>query len=134
MPNFTQVSNKEKVIINELPTVLRVHITNITPSSATTTTTVLLNGNPIIGKNNIFDITIEDTKDYVLTINVSDPNHEEMTYTKTINVSVQRDDIVPKLIITPDTVGTSPFSVTFDASTTTVNNTNDEIIYFSRDF
>jgi hypothetical protein len=57
-----------------------------------------------------------------------------MTYTKSINVSVKRDDIVPKLIITPDTVGTSPFTVNFDASTTAVNDTNDEIIYFSWDF
>jgi len=113
---------------------LRVHITNISPSSATTTTTVTLNWSPVIWKNNIFDTTIEDTKDYVMTISVSDPNHEEMTYTKTINISVQRDDIVPKLLITPDTVGTAPFTVNFDASTTTVNNTNDEIIYFSRDF
>lgn len=134
MPNFTQVPNKDKVIINELPTVLQIHIANITPTSATTTTTVLKNGTPIIWKNNTFETTIEDTNDYVLTINVSDPNHEEMTYTKTINVSVQRDDIVPKLLISPDTVGTSPFTVTFDASTTTVNNTSDEIIYFSRDF
>jgi hypothetical protein len=57
-----------------------------------------------------------------------------MTYTKVINVSVKRDDIVPKLIITPNTVGTSPFTVNFDASTTSVNDPNDEIIYFSRDF
>lgn len=134
MPNFTQVHDKDNVIINELPTILRLHINNINPSSATTTTTVLMNWTPIIWKNNIYDITIEDTKDYVLTINISDPNHEDMNYSKSINISVQRDDIIPKLLITPDTVGTSPFTVTFDASTTTVNNKNDEIIYFSRDF
>lgn len=134
MPNFAEVSDKNTVIIRELPTVLRLHITNISPSSATTTTTVNINWTPIIWKNNVFDTTIEDTKDYVITIHVSDPNHEDMTYTKSINVSVKRDDIVPKLIITPDTVGTSPFTVNFDASTTAVNDTNDEIIYFSWDF
>lgn len=142
MPNFSQVSDKNNVIIRELPTVLRVNITNISPSSPTTNTTVSIKDasrigdapTPIIWKNHIYDTTIEDTKDYIITINITDPNHEDMIYSKTINVSVQRDDIIPRLVITPDTVGTSPFNVTFDASTTTVNNPNDEIIYFTRDF
>ena len=134
MPNFAEANDKNNIIIRELPTILRLNITSITPISPTTSITVLKDWSPVVWKNNIFDITIEDTKDYVLTINVSDLNHEEMTYTKTINISVKRDDIVPKLIITPDTVGTSPFTVNFDASTTSVNDPNDEIIYFSRDF
>lgn len=34
----------------------------------------------------------------------------------------------------PDTVGVSPYKVVLDASTTTLTDKNDEIIYFSWDF
>ena len=37
-------------------------------------------------------------------------------------------------MISPDTVGTSPFEVKFDASTTTINDPQDEIVYFTWDF
>ena len=36
--------------------------------------------------------------------------------------------------VSPETVWTSPFTVRLDASTTTLNDPNDEIVYFSRDF
>jgi len=38
------------------------------------------------------------------------------------------------LLVKPDTVGTDPFEVTFDASTTILNDTSDEIVSFSWDF
>jgi hypothetical protein len=37
-------------------------------------------------------------------------------------------------LVTPDTVWVSPFEVKFDASTTTINDPQDEIVYFSWDF
>jgi len=37
-------------------------------------------------------------------------------------------------LVTPDTVGIDPFTVTFDASVTTVNDPDDEIVAFTRDF
>ena len=132
-PSFTSQPDKNNVLITELPTILRIDITNITPTTETTTTRVLIDGSPIVSTNNTFDTTIDETKDYTITIIVSDPNHD-ITTKKTINVSVKRDDIVPKLIVTPSTVGTSPFTVKFDASTTSVHDTNDEIVYFSRNF
>lgn len=130
-PSFASVSDKENILVTELPTVLRLQVTNVSPYSATTVVNALIDWSPVVWKDNIFDVTIEDTKDYKITISVTDPNHKDMSYTKDLKVSVKRDDIVPKLLITPSTVWTSPFTVTFDASTTSVNDTNDEIIYFS---
>lgn len=134
MPSFSSVSDKENILVTELPTVLRLNVTNISPYSATTVVKVLIDWSPIVWKDNVFDTTIEDTKDYVISLVVSDPNHKDMTYTKDLKLTVKRDDIVPKLLITPSTVGTSPFNVTFDASTTSVNDADDEIIYFTWDF
>jgi hypothetical protein len=37
-------------------------------------------------------------------------------------------------LVSPDSVGTSPFAVKFDASTTTINDPQDQIVYFSWDF
>lgn len=133
-PSFTSLWNTENIILRELPTILRIDIQNITPKTATTEVTVSLNWKPIIWKNNVFSTTIEDSQNSTLTISISDKNHEDMSYKKSINISVKRDDIIPRLIITPDTVWTAPFEVTFDASTTTINAPDDEIIYFSRYF
>lgn len=130
-PSFESLGNSENIILRELPTILKINIQNITPQTATTEVKVSLNWTPIIWKSNIFSTTIEDSQNYTLTINITDKNHEEMSYTKTINISVKRDDIIPRLLITPDTVWTAPFEVTFDASTTTINAVDDEIIYFS---
>jgi hypothetical protein len=47
---------------------------------------------------------------------------------------VKRDDIIGNLLVTPDTVWISPFEVKFDASTTTINDIQDEIVYFTWDF
>jgi len=52
----------------------------------------------------------------------------------TIPIRVNRADIIGKIIVTPDTVGTDPFTVKFDASTTVVNDTGDELVSFTWDF
>lgn len=132
-PSFSIQSNKDNIIIKELPTILKIDITKITPSTETTSVKVFVNGSPIVSTNNTFETTLDEQKDYTINIIISDPNHD-ITTQKVINVSVNRDDIVPELRISPDTVGTSPFTVKFDASTTTVHDSDDEIVYFSRDF
>jgi len=42
--------------------------------------------------------------------------------------------LVGILLVKPNTVGTDPFDVTFDASTTILNDSTDEIVSFSWDF
>ena len=51
-----------------------------------------------------------------------------------ITVRTKKNDIIGKLIVKPGTVGTDPFTVTFDASTTVINDPTDEIVYFTWDF
>jgi hypothetical protein len=64
---------------------------------------------------------------------VADANRD-MGSEETFNIQIQRDDIIGKLLVKPDTVGTDPFIVQFDASTTVVNDPEDEIVYFTWNF
>lgn len=76
---------------------------------------------------------MEDSNDHTIRIVVEDKTRGTKTE-ETIGVRIKRDDIIGKLIVTPDTVGIDPFTVKFDASTTKLNDPTDEIVYFSRDF
>ncbi len=132
-PNFQKLDNLEEIQISEIPTILKIDITNIIPSLATARAQVFVDGSPIVSTNNSFQTTIDSSKDYNIKIVVNDPNRD-VTTEKEIKVMVKRDDIIWKLLVSPDTVGTSPFSVKFDASTTTITDPQDEIVYFSWDF
>lgn len=140
-PEFQKVLNTSDVslvsgtlMIKEIPTVIQLKINQITPTTSTTTTKVLLDGNSVLSTNpKLFEATIQDSKDHTITILVEDKTRGTKTE-EIIPVKINRDDIVGKLIVTPDTVGIDPFTVKFDASTTKINDTSDEIVYFSRDF
>lgn len=132
-PTFQRIDSLPEIQVSEIPTILKIDITNIVPSLATSKTQVLVDGSPIISTNNSFQITIDENKDYNITIVVSEPNRNIKTE-KEFKVTVKRDDIIWKLLVSPDTVWTSPFTVKFDASTTTINDSKDQIVYFSWDF
>jgi hypothetical protein len=51
-----------------------------------------------------------------------------------LKVLVRRQDIIWKLLIKPWNVGQDPFEVTLDASTTVLNDPEDEIVFFTWDF
>ncbi|NOZ43913.1 MAG: hypothetical protein GXP45_01995 [bacterium] len=50
-----------------------------------------------------YELPIEENKDHTIKIIVEDKNHDMYTE-KTFQVKVNRDDIIGKLLITPDTV------------------------------
>lgn len=132
----TYDNNPTSIDVSDIPTTLTLKITNITPNSSSTQKKLTLNGNQIqaqFSDPNLFKINIDEEKDYEILLIISDPEKEIET-TKSINVKVNRADVIWNLSVTPDTVWISPFTVKFDASTTTLNDTSDEIVYFSRDF
>lgn len=53
---------------------------------------------------------------------------------KVITVVSAVSQIEPKLLITPDVVGSDPFTVTFDASSTILRDKGDQIVYLTWDF
>ncbi|MFZ2911693.1 MAG: PKD domain-containing protein [Candidatus Absconditicoccaceae bacterium] len=140
-PNFIKIDQKQSdmfqdgtLTIKEIPTILKLDITKITPDTPGLTRSVLINSKPILSSDNkSFQISLDENKDYEIKIIVEDINRGVKSE-KIINVKIERDDVVGKLLITPDTVGMDPFTVQLDASTTIVNDSSDEIVYFTRDF
>jgi len=132
-PQFEKMQNTSEIKLKEIPTIIKIDITNIVPSSPTLQKKVYIDWSPIISTNDSFQTTIDENKDYNLQISVSDPNRDTSTQ-QDIKISVDRDDIIWNLLVSPDTVWVSPFTVKFDASTTTINDPQDEIVYFSRDY
>lgn len=93
-----------------------------------------VDGNAVLSTDGTtFEIAIQESKDYEIVIQVQDPVRGTQSQ-EVISVMIKRDDIVGKLLVSPDTVGIDPFTVKFDASTTKINDTTDEIVYFTRDF
>lgn len=140
-PNFVKIDLKNSnifsnwsLIINEIPTVLKIDITKITPNNPGLTKLVTIDSKPILSSDGkSYEVTLDENKSYEISIIIEDINRGTKSE-YIIPVEIKRNDIVWKLIITPDTVGNSPFTVQLDASTTTVNDPKDEIVYFTWDF
>ena len=140
-PQFQKITNKwiaalisGEIVLTEIPTVIKLQVNQISPNTPTATKRVLLDGKQVISiDKNSFEFTIDNNASHEVTLIVEDVPSGAKTEIK-IPVRVNRADVVGKLIVTPDTVGTDPFTVKFDASTTILNDTSDEIVSFTWDF
>lgn len=122
------------LVLTEIPTVIKIQISQITPNATTATKKLLLDGKQVISSTpNVFEFTIDDSADHEAKLLIEDtPSGARSEIV--IPIAIDREDIIGKIIVTPSTVGTDPFNVTFDASTSVLNDTGDEIVSFTRDF
>ena len=140
-PQFKKVSTEGivslsgwELILTEIPTILKIQVNQISPNTPTATKKVLLDGKQVISATpDNFEFTIDDSNDHQATLVVEDKPSGAKTEIA-IPIQVNRADVIGKIIVTPGTVGTDPFNVTFDASTSVLNDTGDEIVSFTRDF
>ena len=140
-PQFQKITNKwitslvsGEIVLTEIPTVIKLQVNQIAPNTPTATKRLLLDGKQVISiDQNSFEFTIDNNASHEVTLIVEDVPSGAKTEIK-IPVRVNRADVIGKLIVTPDTVGTDPFTVKFDASTTILNDTGDEIVSFTWDF
>ena len=140
-PQFQKVAGQGVVslisgelILTEIPTIIKLQVNQISPNTPTATKKVLIDGKQIISTDGkTFEFTIEDSNDHEAKLVVEDTPSGAKTEI-IIPIKVNRADVIGKIIVTPDTVGTDPFTVKFDASTTVVNDVNDEVVSFSWDF
>jgi hypothetical protein len=123
-----------ELVLTEIPTIIKIQINQIVPNTPTATKKIFVDAKQIISVDgNTFEFTIDDSADHEVLIVVEDKQSGAKTETK-LPVSINRADIVGKLVVTPDTVGMDPFTVKFDASTTVLNDTGDELVSFTWDF
>lgn len=140
-PQFQKVGTQGVVsmvsgalVLTEIPTIIKIQINQIVPNTPTATKKIFVDAKQIISVDgNTFEFTIDDSADHEVLIVVEDKQSGAKTETK-LPISINRADIVGKLVVTPDTVGMDPFTVKFDASTTVLNDTGDELVSFTRDF
>ena len=117
-----------------MPTVLRLEITQVVPNPSGLTKRVLFDNRAVLSSDGkTFEFTIGDADNHEIGIIVEDGTNGAKTEIS-IPLRVDREDLIGVLLVRPSTVGTDPFEVTFDASTTILNDPADEIVSFSRDF
>ncbi len=122
------------IYVKKLPVFFKTNILSINPETSNAKKTMYINDKKILSNDeNSYDFTVDENKDYTVKIVVED-KQKEMKTEKTFYIKVKRDDIIGNISVFPKTVWTDPFSVKFDASSSKVNDKDDEIVYFSRDF
>ncbi|MBU0627118.1 hypothetical protein KKG31_03100 [Patescibacteria group bacterium] len=90
--------------IKEIPTIIQVKVSSISPISPSTSTKVLFDGKQVLSTDNkVFEMTVDTNADHSLVLVVEDSARGTRTEEK-ITVRVNTDDIIGKLIIKPDTV------------------------------
>ncbi len=117
-----------------LPVKLLLTINSISPSSPDAKTAIKLDNQIIQTPNGkSYEITLHNSTHEQISIQVNDSVIQAMSLLE-FPIHITQEDIMGKLTIFPDSVGTSPFEVTLDASTTTLTDQDDEIIYFTWDY
>ncbi|MEI8253008.1 MAG: hypothetical protein WCG25_04610 [bacterium] len=80
--------------IKEIPTILKLDITKITPDTPGLVKSVILNSKPVLSSDSkIFLINLDENKDYEIKIVAEDVNRNVKSE-KIINVNIQKDDII----------------------------------------
>lgn len=120
--------------ISSLPMRLQLAINDITPQTKQTSVDVQNDGKTVLSPDNkTYEFTITKAGEQNITINIKDPSLWASS-SIIIPILVVQQEVIWQVKAFPDTVGTSPYEVTLDATTTTLADKNDEIIYFSWDF
>ena len=117
-----------------LPVKLLLTINSVTPQSASTKTIVKLDNQIIQTPNGkSYEITLTNSTNNNITITVNNPVTQATTLLE-FPIKITQEDIIGRLNVFPNSAGTSPWDVVLDASTTTLTDKDDEIIYFTWDY
>lgn len=128
--------NPNSIEVTQLPTTLTLEVTSVTPDNWSVQRKLYKDGVQIpseFSNKNLFKVVIDEDKTQELILEIINAE-KQISTKKTITVLVNKQNIIWVLKVSPQTVWQSPFEVKFDASTTTLKDPTDEIVYFSRDF
>lgn len=128
--------NPDSIIVTELPTTLTIDVLSVTPDNSSVQRKLYKDWEQIAAEfsnKNMFKVVIDEDKTQELILEITN-SEKQITTQIPINVTVNKQDYVWVLRVIPDTVWNSPFEVTLDASTTSLKDSDDEIVWFSWDF
>ena len=120
--------------LSEIPTKLKLKLLKIEPKTFNTKVNVYLDEKPVIFTTEgeyLFDI--QDTKEHKIKIQIQD-KVRGLDYEELLTTNIGLDDIIGKLQILWESIGFEPFEVSLDASSSRLNDPNDQITYFSWNF
>ena len=122
--------------ITELPTTLTIQVVRVTPDNDLVQRKLYKDWSQIAAEfsdKNLFKVIIDEDKPQELVLEIANAE-KQISTKKKINITVNKQDIIWVLKVSPSTVWTSPFEVKLDASTTSLKDPSDEIVFFSRDY
>lgn len=128
--------NPSSIEITQLPTTLTLQVVSVTPDNGSVQRKLYKDWFQIAAEfsdKNLFKIIIDEDKPQELILEIANAEKQISTQ-KRINITVNKQDIIWVLKASPGTVWTSPFEVKLDASTTSLKDPSDEIVFFSRDY
>lgn len=128
-----QNNTEDSVIeVSDLPTLLTFKIEKTIPNVSNPNYQVKIN-NTILNPSDqwIYTIRLEDSNVKKLIIKWMDNNQKE--FSKTFDIVVKKKNVVANIKV-DKSVWFDPLTVKFDASISKLNDLEDEIIYFTRDF
>ncbi|MCS6983396.1 MAG: PKD domain-containing protein [Candidatus Absconditabacterales bacterium] len=124
----------QTITLQRIPVRLQMRINGIIPVLQGTNVSVFLDNEPIIASDDgLYAMTITNPNNQVLKVIITNQQAQAET-TMEIPIIINQPKVIPALTVTPDYVGESPFTVTFDASATSVTDPDDQIVFFSWDF
>lgn len=129
-----KIIQQKEIHLSEIPTKLKLKLLKIEPKTFNTKVNVYLDEKPIIFTTEgeyLFDI--QDTKEHKVKIQIQD-KVRGLDYEEVLTTRIGLDDIIWKLQVLWESIGFEPFEVSLDASSSRLNDTNDQITYFSWDF
>lgn len=122
----------DNIMIDSLPIDLQVQVTDITPQPASSVITMKIGDAFMIKRSStIFQTTVTEKKDQEIVITITDEQGTKID--KVIKLSLNQS-IIEGVLKSDIYAGPEPLTVNLDASTTKLNDENDEIIYFTWDF
>ncbi len=125
--------NNYAIELTEIPSVVQIQVDRKYLESKGYHLTAKKWDQPLVFADNKIDVEINTPKTHTISLLAKKDDNTEILE-KTLIIKITREWVVGKMNITPDTVGTSPFTVRFDASASKINDPEDEIVYFSWDF
>lgn len=128
------ISNSGLISLSEIPSKIKLKINTIQPNTPNTIKSIRLDQKAVVetlAGEYLMDIRDSDT--HTISILIED-KVRGLIYEKELNISIGLDDIIGDLKIIGESTGYSPLTLTLDASATKLNDPDDEIAFFSRDF
>lgn len=128
------ILEKKQLSVTEIPTKLKLKLLKIEPKTYNTRIDVFLDDKPVVFTTEgeyLFDI--RDAKEHKIKIQIQD-KVRGLEYEELLTTKIGLDDINGKIQVLEESIGFEPFEVTLDASSSKLNDPNDQITYFSWDF